>query len=171
MSSAISSTRTFSFFFAVSGARGSGDQLAAHETVQEIVHAAGDPRDDVDSVRLKHVFQTFLQASADECAHFLITHQANAIEDIRALQAEIDLIHHLPPPDREDGYRRGVPETRGDQLPESGYGDSHDHRSPDASYRKFRANRIGAARPPATGWKQTNRASVWMDAHRFSVQN
>jgi hypothetical protein len=40
MSSAVSST---DLLFAVSHARGSGDQLTAHEAIQELVHAAGDP--------------------------------------------------------------------------------------------------------------------------------
>jgi hypothetical protein len=58
-------------------------------------------------------------------SHLLIAQLAISIEDVIALKADVDLVDHLPSPDREDGDRGRVPETRSDPLTESGHGDSH----------------------------------------------
>jgi hypothetical protein len=55
----------------------------------------------------------------------LIAQQAEPIEDVIALEAEIDFVEQLASADREDGDRRRVAETRSDLLTKSGHGDSH----------------------------------------------
>jgi hypothetical protein len=56
-------------------------------------------------------------------SHLLIAQLAISIEDVIALKADVDLVDHLPSPDREDGDRGRVPETRSDPLTEPGHGD------------------------------------------------
>jgi hypothetical protein len=54
--------------------------------------------------------------------HLLIAQQAISIEDVVARKADVALVDHLPSPDREDGDRGRVPETRSALLTESGHG-------------------------------------------------
>jgi hypothetical protein len=59
----------------------------------------------VHSVCLKHAFQMFFHAAADDRSDLLVTQQPDAIEHVPTLKAEIDLIHHLFSLDGEDGDR------------------------------------------------------------------
>jgi hypothetical protein len=74
-------------------------------------------------VAIDYVIETLFRDDAYESTQLLTTQQANAIEEVAALKAGIEVIHHPSFFDGEDGDCGGVPETRGNLLAEPGHRD------------------------------------------------